>query len=83
MRKPGIGMFKKASEEFNVNLENCLMIGDSIVDMQVGDRLKMKTIFLLTGMGNDYLNEVQSTCDVDLVSKNLLEAAKGIKSILQ
>ncbi len=83
MRKPGIGMFKKASEEFNVNLENCLMIGDSIVDMQVGDRLKMKTIFLLTGMGNDYLNEVQSTCDVDLVSNNLLEAAKGIKSILQ
>ncbi len=83
MRKPGIGMFKKASEEFNINLENCLMIGDSIVDMQVGDRLKMKTIFLLTGMGNDYLNEVQSKCDVDLVSKNLLEAAKGIKSILQ
>ena len=51
--------------------------------MQVGDRLKMKTIFLLTGMGNDYLNDVQSTCDVDLVSKNLLEAAKDIKLILQ
>ena len=45
--------------------------------------LPFETIFLLTGMGNDYLNEVQSTCDVDLVSNNLLEAAKGIKSILQ
>ena len=83
MRKPGIGMFQKASEEFNINLENSLMIGDSIVDMQVGDRLKMKTIFLLTGMGNDYLSDVQSTCDVDLVSNNLLEAAKDIKLILQ
>ena len=83
MRKPGIGMFQKASEEFNINLENCLMIGDSIVDMQVGDRLKMKTIFLLTGMGNDYLNDVQSSCDVDLVSNNLLEAAKDIRLILQ
>lgn len=83
MRKPGIGMFQKASEEFNINLENCLMIGDSIVDMQVGDRLKMKTIFLLTGMGNDYLNDVQSSCDVDMVSNNLLEAAKDLKLILQ
>ena len=83
MRKPGVGMFQKASEEFNINLENCLMIGDSIVDVQVGNRLKMKTIFLLTGMGNDYLNDVKSTCDVDLISNNLLEAAKDIKLILQ
>ena len=81
MRKPGIGMFQKASEEFNINLENCLMIGDSIVDMQVGERLKMKTIFLLTGMGNDYLNDVKSTCNVDMVSKNLLEAGKDLKLI--
>ena len=83
MRKPGIGMFQKASEEFSINLENCLMIGDSIVDMQVGDRLKMKTIFLLTGMGNDYLNDVKSSCNVDLVSNNLFEAAKDIKLILE
>jgi D-glycero-D-manno-heptose 1,7-bisphosphate phosphatase len=83
MRKPGIGMFQRASEEFSINLEKCLMIGDSIVDMQVGDRLKMKTIFLLTGMGNDYLNDVQSKCNVDLVSENLLDAAKDIKLILQ
>ena len=83
MRKPGVGMFKKASKEFNINLENCLMIGDSIVDVQVGNRLKMKTIFLLTGMGNDYLNDVKSSCDVDLISNNLLEAAKDIKLILQ
>jgi|SRR6056300_332310 D-glycero-D-manno-heptose 1,7-bisphosphate phosphatase len=83
MRKPGIGMFQKASKEFNLELENCLMIGDSIVDMQVGDRLKMKTIFLLTGMGNDYIDDVRSSCDVNLVSNNLLEAAKDIKLILQ
>ena len=83
MRKPGVGMFQKASKEFNINLENCLMIGDSIVDVQVGNRLKMKTIFLLTGMGNDYLNDVKSSCDVDLISNNLLEAAKDIKLILQ
>jgi D-glycero-D-manno-heptose 1,7-bisphosphate phosphatase len=57
------------------------MIGDSIVDMQVGDRLDMKTIFLLTGMGKDYLDEVKSTCQADLISNNLFEAAKELLSI--
>ena len=83
MRKPGIGMFKKASEEFQINLSNSLMIGDSIVDIQVGERLNMKTIFLLTGMGKDYINEVESTCNTDLISRDLLEAAKDIKLILE
>ena len=81
MRKPGIGMFVKAKEDFNINLSKSLMIGDSIVDMQVGDRLDMKTIFLLTGMGKDYLDEVKSTCQADLISNNLLEAAKELLSI--
>ena len=81
MRKPGIGMFVKAKEDFNINLSKSLMIGDSIVDMQVGDRLDMKTIFLLTGMGKDYLDEVKSTCQTDLISNNLLEAAKELLSI--
>ncbi|MDG2188358.1 MAG: HAD-IIIA family hydrolase [Candidatus Marinimicrobia bacterium] len=81
MRKPGIGMFVKAKEEFNIDISKSLMIGDSIVDMQVGDRLNMKTIFLLTGMGEDYLDEVKSTCRADLISNNLLEAAKELLSI--
>tara|TARA_S200000501_G_scaffold91662_1_gene85037 strand:+ start:2311 stop:2862 length:552 start_codon:yes stop_codon:yes gene_type:complete len=81
MRKPGIGMFVKAKEDFNINLSKSLMIGDSIVDMQVGDRLDMKTIFLLTGMGKDYLDEVKSTCKADLISNNLLEASKEIALI--
>ena len=81
MRKPGIGMFVKAKVDFNINLSKSLMIGDSIVDMQVGDRLDMKTIFLLTGMGKDYLDEVKSTCKTDLISNNLLEAAKELLSI--
>ena len=81
MRKPGIGMFVKAKEDFNINLSKSLMIGDSIVDMQVGDRLDMKTIFLLTGMGKDYLDEVKSTCKADLIANNLLEASKEIALI--
>jgi len=81
MRKPGIGMFVKAKEDFNIDLSKSLMIGDSIVDMQVGDRLNMKTIFLLTGFGKEYLNEVQEKCDPNFIAKDLLHASKEITSI--
>jgi D-glycero-D-manno-heptose 1,7-bisphosphate phosphatase len=81
MRKPGIGMFVKAKEDFNIDLSKSLMIGDSIVDMQVGDRLDMKTIFLLTGFGKEYLAEVKDKCDPNFIAKDLLEASKEIVSI--
>jgi|TARA_B110000438_G_scaffold18874_1_gene17489 D-glycero-D-manno-heptose 1,7-bisphosphate phosphatase len=81
MRKPGIGMFVKAKEDFNIDLSKSLMIGDSIVDMQVGDRLDMKTIFLLTGFGKEYLAEVKEKCDPDFIAKDLLEASKEVVSI--
>jgi len=81
MRKPGIGMFSKAKEEFDIDLSKSLMIGDSIVDMQVGDRLDMKTIFLLTGFGKEYLSEVEEKCNPNFIANDLLHAAKEIASI--
>ena len=81
MRKPGIGMFSKAKEEFDIDLSKSLMIGDSIVDMQVGDRLDMKTIFLLTGFGQEYLSEVEEKCNPNFIANDLLHAAKEIASI--
>ena len=81
MRKPGIGMFAKAKEEFDIDLSKSLMIGDSVVDMQVGDRLDMKTIFLLTGFGQEYLSEVEEKCNPNFIANDLLHAAKEISSI--
>lgn len=45
MRKPGIGMFNIAKNEFGINLKNSLMIGDTFSDMLAGKRVGMKTIF--------------------------------------
>jgi len=81
MRKPGIGMFAKAKEEFDIDLSKSLMIGDSVVDMQVGDRLDMKTIFLLTGFGKEYLSEVEEKCSPNFIAKDLLHAAREVTSI--
>ena len=81
MRKPGIGMFLKAKEELEIDLKNSLMIGDSIVDMQAAERAEMKSIFLLSGQGESYLEDVKRDYKPNLIARDLLHAAKDIKSI--
>lgn len=48
-RKPGVGLFKKAAKDLNLDLKNSIMIGDMTWDILAGNRLKMKTILLLQG----------------------------------
>ena len=81
MRKPGIGMFLKAKEDLNIGLKNSLMIGDSIVDIQAAEKVEMKSIFLLSGQGKSYLEDVKRDYKPNLIANNLLHAAKEISSI--
>ena len=81
MRKPGIGMFLKAKEELGIDLKNSLMIGDSIVDIQAAERAEMKSIFLLSGQGESYLEDIKRDYKPNLIANNLLHAAKEITSI--
>ena len=48
-RKPEIGMFLKAEEEFLIDRENSFMIGDSDSDMQAGRKYGVKSIFVGNG----------------------------------
>ena len=50
-RKPGAGMFLDAKSDHNLKLSKCLMVGDSLKDMEVGYKLGMETLLVLTGMG--------------------------------
>jgi D-glycero-D-manno-heptose 1,7-bisphosphate phosphatase len=46
-RKPDVGLFEQAMKDFPlVNADNSVVIGDSISDIQAGQRLGMKTIFI-------------------------------------
>ena len=81
IRKQGIGMFLQAKEDFNVDLKNSVMIGDSIVDVQAGERAEMKTIFLLSGYGKSHLEDVKKECKPNLIANDLLHAAKEIQLI--
>jgi len=50
-RKPKLGMFKKAVEDFNLNLKNAFVIGDTTSDIKAGEDLGIVTILVQTGYG--------------------------------
>ncbi len=52
-RKPKPGMLLKAKEEFNIDMENSWMIGDSRRDIEAGKNAGCKTISIGTGLGAD------------------------------
>jgi len=71
-RKPAIGLVKRAEQELNLDLAHSYFIGDSIVDIEAGQRAGMKTILIQEGTA--------ATADtdqvrLDFVAHNLLDAA--------
>ncbi len=42
LRKPNIGMFKKAKNNFNIDLKNSFMIGDQATDMEFAKKAGIK-----------------------------------------
>ena len=77
-RKPGSGMFLKAKKEHNLNLSKCLMVGDSISDMEAGKKLGMKTMLVLTGEGEKTLRNFQHKNFISYFADNIYEGFKQI-----
>jgi len=76
-RKPEIGLFLKAKEEFNIDLKNSYLIGDKISDILAGKRAGCKTILVKTGYrGQDGLFSVKP----NFIADNLLQAVRIINS---
>lgn len=65
-RKPKIGLFLQAQQDFNIDLSRSWMIGDSETDMQAGKTAGCKTILV---------NNTVSRCEIaDFQANNLLAA---------
>ena len=56
-RKPETGLFEKACEDFDVNIEDSWMIGDNIGDIKAGNNFHVKTILVRTGYGSQLEKE--------------------------
>lgn len=76
-RKPNPGMLLKAQSNFNINLTNSYMVGDTLNDVETGKAAKCKTVLVLTGYGKEEQKKVRSIIP-DMIFKNLKEFAINI-----
>ena len=74
-RKPGVGMFLEASKDFDINLRNSLMIGDSISDIEPAFALGMDSMLVLTGNGENDLHNLVDGKQPKYITKNILTGA--------
>jgi histidinol-phosphate phosphatase family protein len=56
-RKPSHEMLIKASNEYNIDLKKCAVIGDRWSDMLAGNNAGTKKILVMTGTGNEALGK--------------------------
>jgi D-glycero-D-manno-heptose 1,7-bisphosphate phosphatase len=79
-RKPEPGMILQAAKDFNIDLQQSYMIGDSTIDIQAGKNAGCKTILVLTGKGKDSKKELKHRhIQPDIITDNILTAIQNIK----
>ncbi len=74
-RKPNTGLIKQAIKRFHINSKKSFMVGDTMPDIVVGKRAKLKTILVKTG---GFKNHRGYNTRPNFVVKNLPEAVKTI-----
>jgi histidinol-phosphate phosphatase family protein len=76
-RKPNTGMLTEARKDNELNLENCVVIGDRWSDMVAASRVGSIKILVRTGAGKSTLSEHSEKLQdvkIDYIANNLLEA---------
>jgi len=59
-RKPNTGMIEQAIEDYNIDLSNTLLIGDSNSDIEAAKKMRIRSIKLETnGNLNDLIDEIK------------------------
>lgn len=74
-RKPKTGMIDRAVQQYNIDITNSWIIGDSTTDIQTGKNAWLKTVAVRTGYAWD---DGKYSVTPDFVFQNLNEAAKFI-----
>jgi D-glycero-D-manno-heptose 1,7-bisphosphate phosphatase len=75
-RKPNLGMIEKACADFSIDLENSWMIGDKVLDVELGQKANLRTALVLTGYGQRHSKELEQA--PDFTAANLIEAVYHI-----
>ena len=76
-RKPDVGLFAQACKDFpQATADNSVVIGDSLSDMQAGQRLGMRTIFIQGEADRQKAGAAAAAESADAVAGSLLEAVE-------
>lgn len=79
-RKPGIGMFERAEQYYQVDKAHSWMIGDKLLDIEAGNHYGVRTVLVGTGYGTEVQNEQQTRGEqpYDIYAETLMDAARAI-----
>jgi len=77
-RKPDVGMFLEASNDFNIQLSNCLMIGDASSDILPAFNLGMDSMLVLSGRGKTFIESFDEDFKPNYITENLLTGAREL-----
>jgi D-glycero-D-manno-heptose 1,7-bisphosphate phosphatase len=75
-RKPNLGMIEQACKDFEIDLENSWMIGDKLLDVELGFKANIKTAMVKTGYGEKHLAQLAKA--PTLIEDTLIEAVQNI-----
>jgi histidinol-phosphate phosphatase family protein len=75
-RKPNPGLLLKAAEENDIDTSKCYMVGDRMMDVEAGKKVKCKTILISSGLGINEINKINKK--PDYIAEDLLDASKWI-----
>ena len=80
-RKPRLGMYEKAIEEYQLDIENCIAVGDKFRDCAVALKYPMKAFLIGTNEKSDIVNRVKSGEYASIFyAKTLYNVAEILKS---
>lgn len=78
-RKPATGMLRRGEAELGIDLEQSFVVGDRIVDVQVGKAVGATTVLVLTGYGRTALAECSASgVRPDFTAPSIVEAVDFI-----
>jgi len=75
-RKPAPGMIKKAEKDLKIDLSQSFMVGDKATDVELGKRIGIKSVLVLTGKGSR--DKERLTVKPDHIAENLSKATNWI-----
>jgi D-glycero-D-manno-heptose 1,7-bisphosphate phosphatase len=86
-RKPDVGLFEQACKDFPLaSADNSVVIGDSLSDIQAGQRMGMRTIFIQGEADRQKAGAKVAAESADAVAGSLLEAVEdhlGLMTLCQ